>query len=74
MMDSDQTLKELRKELSVNDRLVELLREDSKNFADEHYRRTKDVIDHAGLLRLTGVAAGVEVYAARLLERLGERQ
>lgn len=56
----------LRSEISRSPRLVMLLQEHAKNYADGIYRHTKNVIDHAGLLRLTGTAAGVEEFVAKL--------
>lgn len=68
-MTPKQVKQQLCQELAINERLAKLLAQDAKNFVDEQYRKTKDVTDHAGLLRLTGVAAGVEHYIQSLLAR-----
>jgi len=66
-MTPKQIKQQIRQELSINERLAELIRQDAKIFADSQYRKTKDVTDHASLVRLTGVAAGVEYYIDTLL-------
>lgn len=61
-MTPEQRLLELRTAFASNPRLAEMLREEAKHYADLQYRKTKDSVDHAALLRLTGVAAGVEAF------------
>lgn len=65
-MTPKQIEEEIRKELRLNRRLTELLTQHAKVYSDELYRSTANVIDHAGLLRLTGAAAGVEEFVGRL--------
>lgn len=62
-MTPDQALKELRQEFAMNERLTQLFMQVAKSFADRQLRDTYQQIDHAALLRLTGVAAGVETFA-----------
>lgn len=66
-MTPDQVADQLRRELLINERIAELLKAHAVNYADKMYRRTKNTTDHAELLRLTGVAAGVEDFITSLL-------
>lgn len=66
-MTPDQVAQQLRQELAINERLAELLRAHAKTYADTLYRRTGSLTDHAGLLRLTGAAAGVEDFINSIL-------
>lgn len=63
-----QVEKQLRQELQINERIADLLKAHAKNFADEMYRRTKNTTDHADMLRITGVAAGVENFVDSLVQ------
>lgn len=65
-MTPSQVVDQLRKELAMNERVADLLKAHAKNYADEIYRRTSNTTDHAGLVRLTGVAAGVESFVDSL--------
>lgn len=67
-MTPQQIAHQLKQELALNERLSKLLREHAKNYSDSIFRKTSSVTDHAGLLRLTGVAAGVEDFVSSILE------
>ena len=68
-MSPKQVEDEIRKELQINERLADLLQQHAKTYADSLYRRCSDIIDHASLLRLTGVAAGVEAFVSDLIPK-----
>lgn len=68
-MTADQIAQQLRQELTINERLVELLRTHAKNIADETYRKTRQVTDHSSLLALTSSAAGVENFVNSILPK-----
>lgn len=61
-MTPEQKLQQLRQEFAMNERLAGLLHDVAKHFADKQLRDTYAVVDHASLIRLTGVAAGVESF------------
>lgn len=65
-MTPEQAIYQLRQELLMNERAADLLKVHAKNYADSIYRRTKNTTDHAELVRLTGVAAGVEDFISSL--------
>lgn len=67
-MTPHQVMTQLRQELHSNERLVSLLEAHAKNYADDMYRRTTGTTNHADLLRITGVAAGVEDFITSLLK------
>lgn len=52
----------------MNERLTELLQTVAKAYADDQLRNTYTVTDTPGLLRLTGVAAGVESFVSLITE------
>lgn len=65
-MTPDQTAKQLRQELLINERVAELLKAHAKNYADAVYRKTVNTTEPHDLIRLTGVAAGVENFVDSL--------
>lgn len=65
-MNPDQTVKQLRQELLINERVAELLKAHAKNYADAVYRKTANTTEPHDLIRLTGVAAGVENFVDSL--------
>lgn len=67
-MTPDQVVNEIRKELAINERLAKLVQEAAKGYADRQLRDTYTQLDHASMLRLTGVAAGVESFAKLITE------
>lgn len=69
MLTPAQVEAELKKELLVNSRIAELLAAQAKNRADAIYRRTNTILDHASLVKLVGVAAGIEDFVSNLLPK-----
>lgn len=67
-MTPEQKLKELRQEFAMNERLTGLLHDVAKSYADKQLRDTYGIVDHASLIRLTGVAAGVESFTKLITE------
>lgn len=67
-MTPEQALNQLRQELAINERLAKLLTLVAKSYADKQLRDTYNIIDHASLLRLTGVSAGVESFIKLVTE------
>lgn len=67
-MTPDQVLSEVRKELAMNERLARIIDQAAKHYADRQLRETYTQLDHAALLRLTGVAAGVESFSKLITE------
>lgn len=65
-MTPNQVAQQLRQELQINERIADLLKAHAKNYADTMYRRTSATTEHANLIRLTGVAAGVESFVDSL--------
>lgn len=61
-----QAVQQLRQELLVNERLATLLTYVAKTYADEKLRLTYTTTNHADLIRLTGVSAGVEDFVKML--------
>lgn len=66
-MSPEQVHQQLMQELLMNERVAELLKIHAKNYADDIYRRTARTTDPNSLVRLTGVAAGVEDFIDSLL-------
>lgn len=67
-MNPDQIVQQLRQELLINERIADLLKAHARNYADSMYRRTVGTTDHADLVRITGVAAGVEDFVNSLVQ------
>ena len=61
-MSPDQTLSELQKALVGDERLVELLKDAAKNFADTTLRMSYSTVEPALLIRQSGMAEGVEQF------------
>lgn len=55
-------MQELRKALVADERLLELLKEASKNYADTTLRKLYSTVDAAFLIRQSGMAEGVEQF------------
>ena len=66
-MTPEQTAQQLKQELGINERIGKLLQEHAKHVADDFYRKSSTAVDHATLLRLTGAAAAIEGFVAKLL-------
>lgn len=61
-----QVIIEIRKELAINERLADLIKQAAKQVADEDLRRCYSQLGHPEMLRLTGAAAGVEDFAKQI--------
>lgn len=61
-MNEDQLRQELRKELSGDSRLGNMLKEYAKYYADQVLRKTYDTVDAATLIRQSGMAEGIEKF------------
>lgn len=61
-MNHKQVIIEIRKELAINERLADLIRQAAKDQADTDLRRCYSQLGHSEMLRLTGAAAGVEDF------------
>lgn len=66
-----QSLLELQKALVSDERLVELLRDAAKNYADTTLRKLYGTVEPALLIRQTGMAEGVEQFI-KLITKLPE--
>lgn len=55
-----QVLNEVRKELAINERLADLLKQVTKNLADHELRLTYQITDPSILLRQSAAAEGME--------------
>lgn len=66
-MDRRQVEAEIRKEFMMNGRLANLVKEHAKNYADELYRRTKNITDHAELIKRTAEAAAIERFVQLMI-------
>lgn len=61
-MTPEQTVQELRKALVGDERLLELLTDAAKNYADTTLRRLYGTVEPALLIRQSGMAEGVEQF------------
>jgi len=68
-MTPKQILQEIHKEMEGNSRLVELLKEYGKSYADAALRRLYVTNDAAALIRQAGMAEGAENIITDLTQR-----
>ena len=68
-MTPKQILQEIHKEMAGNSRLVELLKEYGKSYADAALRRLYATNDAAALIRQAGMAEGAENIITDLTQR-----
>lgn len=68
-MTPKQILQEIHKEMEGNSRLVELLKEYGKSYADAALRRLYATNDAAALIRQAGMAEGAENIITDLTQR-----
>ena len=68
-MTPKQILQEVHKEMEGNSRLVELLKEYGKSYADAALRRLYVTNDAAALIRQAGMAEGAENIITDLTQR-----
>lgn len=68
-MTPKQILQEIHKEMEGNSRLVELLKEYGKSYADAALRRLYTTNDAAVLIRQAGMAEGAENIITDLTQR-----